>query len=257
MFETSVASARVASKGRRASLLTASIVAHTAAIFGIVAVSVASVNFPENAPDEYSIPMFASAQLPPPLGNPNGGGKPAQPPAEKPKDPAPQPNQITAPSTVPDEVVPAESQSTSNNTAGESTGSEGDGLVPGPVGVPWGDPNSVANDLNLPPAIVDTPPVEDRIYQTHEVKAAVIIKRVSPRFPQVMVRTGMSGVVIVRCIIDKNGNVRDPKVIKSAMPPFDEAVIEAVQQWKFTPGSLRGEAVNSYLDLTVNFSTKR
>ncbi|HEX7807420.1 MAG TPA: TonB family protein, partial [Thermoanaerobaculia bacterium] len=251
MFETSVASARVASKGRRAGLLTASSVFHTAAIFGIVAVSVASVNFPANAPDEYSLPLIAHVDVPPPLGNPNGGGKPAQPPAEKPKDPPPQPNQITAPTAVPDEVVPAESQSTSNNTtAGESTGSEGDGLVPGPVGVPWGDPNSVSNDLNLPPAIVDTPPVEDRIYQSHEVKAPVIIKRVEPRFPQTMIRTGMSGVVIVRCIIDKNGNVRDPEVIRSAMPPFDAAVIDAVQQWKFTPGSLRGEAVNCYLNLT-------
>jgi protein TonB len=256
MFETSVVRERVGNS-RRASLLTASLVAHTVVVLGAVGVSIASVDFPRTAPDEYSAaPVFASVQIPPPLGNPNGGARPEPQPAVKPPAPVPQTNEITAPSTVPDQVTPAQSQATTTAT-GDSTGSDAPGLVPGPVGVPWGDPNSVANDLNLPPAIVETPQVEDRIYQSSEVKAPVVLRRVEPRYPNGMLRAGMSAKVVVRCIIDKNGNVRDPQVIVSSMPPFNAAVIDAVQQWKFTPGSLHGHAVDTYLDLTVNFATKR
>jgi protein TonB len=85
----------------------------------------------------------------------------------------------------------------------------------------------------------------------------VVLRRVEPRYPNGMLRAGMSAKVVVRCIIDKNGNVRDPQVIVSSMPPFNTAVVEAVMQWKFTPGSLHGQAVDTYLDLTVNFATKR
>lgn len=256
MFETSVVRARVANPRRRAGLLTASLVAHTVVIVGSVAVSIASVDFPRMAPDEYrEAPVFAAVQIPPPLGNPNGGARPQPKPAQPPQPPPPQPNQITAPPAVPDEVTPAQSQETPGT--GDSTGSDTPGLVPGPVGVPWGDPNSVANDLNLPPAVVDTPPVEDRIYQASEVKAPVILHKVEPRYPPAMIRVGMTATVVVHCIIDKNGNVRDPRVVVSSMPPFNAAVIDAVQQWKFTPGSLRGQAVDTYLDLTVTFSVKR
>lgn len=258
MFETSVVSARIGSqKKRRAGLLTVSLIAHSAVILGTIGVSIASVNFPQVAPDEYrTAPLFATVQIPPPLGNPNGGAKPQAAPVEKPKTPQPPPpNQITAPSAVPDEVIPAQSTSTNNADSGNST--EGDGRVEGPIGVPWGDPNSVSNDLTLPPAVVEAPVAEARIYEAHEVKAPVLLRKVEPKYPQSMIRVGMNSVVVVRCIIDKNGNVRDPQILTSSMPPFNTAVVNAVQQWKFTPGSLRGDAVETYLTLTVNFNVKR
>jgi predicted Zn-dependent protease len=52
--------------------------------------------------------------------------------------------------------------------------------------------------------------------------------------------------------------VRDPQVIAPArLEPFNEAVINAVQKWRYTPGSLNGEAVETYLDVTVHFSVRR
>jgi protein TonB len=256
MFETSVVAAVGNQKKRRAGLLTVSLVAHTAVIIGTIGVSIASVNFPQAAPDEYrTAPLIAAVQIPPPLGNPNGGAKPQAAPAEKPKTPPPVPNQITAPVTVPDEVNPA--QSASANTGDSSGTSEGEGLVEGPVGVPWGDPNSPSTDLNVP---VDTPaaPVT-QIYDvaSPEVKAPVIRSRVEPEYPPTMRRIGMSAKVVVRCIIDRDGNVRDVQVVEGHWPHFNASVVEAVQKWRFSPGTYRGQPVDVYMNLTVNFNVKR
>lgn len=257
MFETSVVRAQAANPKRRAGLLTASIVAHTVVVFGTVAVSIASVDFPKTAPDEYrTAPTFAAITIPPPLGNPNGGAKPQVAPAQKPQTPAPQPNQVTAPATVPDDVTPVQNAST--NVASDDSGPGVAGATePGPVGVPWGDPNSVANDLNLP--IVAEPVVDNKIYEagSGEVKAPVIRSRVEPEYPPTMRRIGMSAKVVIRCIIDKNGNVRDVQIVEGQWPQFNASVINAVQKWQFTPGTLRGQAVDVYMNLTVNFNTKR
>jgi protein TonB len=258
MFETSIVSQQNAQPARRVRLFTVSLIAHTAVIFGTVAVSIASVDFPAQAPDEYrTAPQFA-VSLPPPLGDPNGGARPQPKPAQPAQTPPPQANQVTAPPAIPDEVTPAEPSTIASTGSGDATGeSDGPGLVEGPVGVPWGDPNSVATDLTAPPSVPTVPQVEERIYQASEVKAPVILRKVEPRYPSSMSRVGMAATVMVRCIIDKNGNVRDPQVIVSSMPPFNASVLEAIKQWKFTPGTLRGQPVETYLDLNVRFEVKR
>lgn len=259
MFETSVVQAqtRVAARSRLG-LLATSIVAHTAVILGAVAISVASVDFPNAAPNE--IAMFKSFDPPPPLGTPDGGGaKPAvTPPQQKPATPPPAPNVVTAPPAIPDETPTADPSSTPSDASalpGDAATGPGGGN-PGPIGVPWGDPHGVG-DLNAPPATNPAPAVEEKIYQVGgEVKAPVAIYKTQPAYPNAFVRARMRATVVVRCIIDKNGHVRDPQVIVGAAPPFNEAVINAVTQWRFQPGSYRGVAVDTYLDLTVNFAIK-
>jgi protein TonB len=252
MFETSVIREGVAGSRRRASLLSISVIAHTLVIVASITAGIASVKFPAQPPDEYELaPIPVAVPLPPtPQGNPNGGGRPQQA-VPKPQTPPPS-NQLTAPSTVPDTIQPVESSS------GEQTDPSGTGTgqVAGPVGDPNGVPGSISTDTSAPiPAVPEV--VEDRIYQASEVKAPVLIHRVEPRYPTTMIHAGMPATVGVRCIIDKNGNVRDAQVVVASLPPFNNAVIEAVKQWRFTPGSLRGQAVNTYLDLTVNFAVKR
>lgn len=256
MFETSFVRARAQAAAGRFSLLSVSVVAHTAMVFGAVAVSVASVDFPAIAPDEYSrAPAFAAIQIPPPLGNPDGGARPQaaqQPPAQ----PRPVPvNQITAPATVPETVTPVEAPS---NGTGDADASPG-GAVPGPIGVPWGTENSIG-DLDAPP-VVDVPSqpqVEEKIYQPHEVVAPVVVRRVDPRYPPAFARNGVPATVVVRCIIDKNGNVRDAEVVVPApMAPFNAEVLSVLPQWKYKPATYAGRPVDSYLMLTVHFSVKR
>jgi periplasmic protein TonB len=256
MFETSVVPAQARASRRRIVLLTASLVAHTAVILGATAASIASVNFPPVPPDEYSAPPFIiPVSVPPPLGNPNAGRPQPVQPAVKPV--AAKPDQITAPPTVPDNVT-ARTPETPLVGTGDDTSTSGTGTEPGPVGVPWGTKDSVG-DLDAPPAPVDAPaPVEQKIYAQHEVKSPVLVKKVEPRYPRIGTQGGISATVVVRCVIDRNGNVRDPEVIVGApIAPFNTAVLDAVSQWRFTPGSVRGQAVDSYFTLTVRFTTNR
>lgn len=251
MFETSVIQARAQAAGGRLSLLTISLIAHSAVIVGAIAYSIASVDFPSTAPDAYEhAPVFASLRIPPPLGTPDGGAK-REPQQQKQSTPAPQPTQITAPSTVPETITPV---AATPGTAAESTGPS-IGTVDGPVGVPWGKDS--IGEIDAPPIVNTVPPVQDKIYQPHEVTAPVLLHKVDPLYPRIFQRAGMASTVVLRCVIDKNGHVRDPQVVISGKKPFDDEVINAVQQWRYTPASLRGEAVDSYLDVTVHFEVKR
>ncbi len=252
MFETSVVRVQAQAAKSRFSVLTISIIAHSAVVIGAIAVSIASVDFPTNAPDEFAqAPIFMPVRIPPPLGNPNGGAPKPQPVA-KPvvTPPQPQPNQITAPPDIPNTIPTVEAPSNgSSTTTGDPNATSTE-----PLGVPWGVKDSIG-DLDARPApITNQQPVEEKIYEVHEVKAPVLLHRVAPPYPQKLVGTRMKATVVVRCIIDKYGRVRDPQVVRPSLPPFNAAVIDAVQQWRYTPGSRNGVAVETYLSVTVTFA---
>jgi len=154
---------------------------------------------------------------------------------------------------VPDDV-PVNDGPPSDATATGPDSGTGPGRNPGPIGVEWGTDGSLG-PIDAPPAIVAAPQVEEKVYYPGgDVVAPVALRKVQPPYPTSLMRTRLRATVIVRCIIDKNGNVRDPQIVKGAMPPFNDAVTDAVTQWKFKPGSFRGVAVETYLDLTVNFA---
>lgn len=253
MFETSVVRAQAVAARGRVGLLTASFIAHSAIIVGAVAVSIASVDFPAIAPDEYSrAPSFVPVRIPPPLGTPDGGAKPQATQPQAPK-PAAVPSQVTAPATVPETITPVESSGTGDVASGAT------GVVPGPIGVPWGVKDSIG-DLDAPP-IPDVPvqvEPEAKIYQPYEVQAPVLLRKVDPRYPLHLAKTRFTATVVVRCVIDRDGTVRDPQVVVPAsMPPFNTAVLDVLPQWRYKPATHNGRAVDSYLDLTVTFSVQR
>ena len=254
MFETSVIRAQAQTARGRVSLLTASVVVHSAVILGALAMSIASVDFPAQSPDEYSrAPVFVPVRIPPPLGNPNGGKQSKAQTA--PVKPAPLPTQPVAPTDVPETIPEVPSSGTSESTAAEGTGT---GTEPGPVGAPGGVKDSVG-DLDAPPVPVDVrvAPPEERIYQPHEVKRAVLLSKVEPRYPPALMKTAMPGTVVVRCVIDKNGNLREPQVLSATMPPFASEVLRVIDDWKYQPATLNGRPVDMYLELTVHFSIRR
>jgi len=255
MFETSVVAATAVPSRGKYTVLTVSLIAHSAVIVGAIAMGLASVSFPISAPDEFEmIRVSAPPTIPPPLGNPNGGAqqKPAQPPQQK-QQPAPPPTQITAPPAVPENVTPADAPSTGNT---EATTPGTGGTVPGPIGVPWGTDGSTG-PLDAPPAPMPQAPVENKVYTEGEVKAPVIIKRVEPAYPPALARAGARGKVAVHCIIDKNGHVRDMQVVFATMPAFADSVLRAMKEWRYQPASLNGQAVDCYLDLSVDFGVIR
>ena len=64
---------------------------------------------------------------------------------------------------------------------------------------------------------------------------------------------GVQGVVIIEATIGPDGRVKDAKVLRS-IPLLDQAALDAVKQWTFTPTLLNGVPVPVIMTVTVNFT---
>ncbi len=73
------------------------------------------------------------------------------------------------------------------------------------------------------------------------------------RYPEIARKAGIEGRVVVQFIIDEEGNVIDPVVVRGIGGGCDEAAIEAVKQVRFTPGRQRGRAVRVRYSLPITF----
>lgn len=259
MFETSVVRGQAKAGARRASMLSVSLAAHAIVIAGALSMSIASVDFPKTAPDQFA--QFITERtpvVPAPQGARDGAVKRAEQPQQKPAEPPPAMPKDAAPPITPDEVPQLDANASSN-----ATGPVSDGPSTGGSDAPWGDPNgdpnSVGTDLDaigLPPTPQE--PVEQKIYTVGgDVRAPKVIRRAEPRFPPPLIRAGVSGTIKVQCIIDRHGRLRDAKIMFSTQPMLNQAVLDSLDDWRFEPASLNGNAVDAYFDLTVTFSLKR
>lgn len=72
-------------------------------------------------------------------------------------------------------------------------------------------------------------------------------------YPRAAVRAGVEGRVFIQFVVDKEGNVQDPKVLRDIGAGCGDAAIEAIKDVKFTPGRLNGEIVNVQYSMPVTF----
>jgi protein TonB len=81
------------------------------------------------------------------------------------------------------------------------------------------------------------------------------LTRASPVHPARARKAGIEGEVTIALLIDTDGSVKDPRVV-SATPPdvFDEAALDAIAKWRFSPARYRGEAVRVKRTLTFTFA---
>jgi protein TonB len=63
----------------------------------------------------------------------------------------------------------------------------------------------------------------------------------------------VQGVVILETVIGPDGKVQDARVLRS-IPLLDQAAVESVRQWEFTPTLLNGSPVPVIMTVTVQFS---
>ena len=85
------------------------------------------------------------------------------------------------------------------------------------------------------------------------VSAPEIVFKVDPEYSEQARKAKYQGTVVLRCIVQKDGTVRDIKIMQSLGLGLDEKAVDAVKQWKFRPGMRRGEAVDVTADIEVTF----
>jgi len=73
------------------------------------------------------------------------------------------------------------------------------------------------------------------------------------RYPEMAQRAGIEGRVFVQFIVDENGDVLDPQIIRGIGGGADEEALRVVSQAKFTPGMQRGRPVPVQYSLPISF----
>jgi TonB family protein len=79
------------------------------------------------------------------------------------------------------------------------------------------------------------------------------IERVLPRYPGAARRAGVQGPVVVRGIVRKDGTIDNVEVIKDLPYGLGDAARDAVSRWRFRPATFRGDPIDVYYTVTVNF----
>lgn len=238
-------------KKKRILVLPISIGAHILLIAVAVWAGVWNVGVPENPPAQgWTLVIGVAPAIPPPPA-------PPPPPATEPAQSDPQPVQQTpvepvTPTTVPFEVpdIPVTPVTGGGSGAGEPGGEPGgiEGGTPG--GVVGGEPGGMVGGGG-------TGQGDGPLVVGGDVKAPVLISRVDPEFPRVALQTGIKGTVVIRCVIDRQGRIRNAEIVESAHPLLERAALAAVQKWRFHPGTLNGRPVDVIFQLTVNFNRTR
>lgn len=73
------------------------------------------------------------------------------------------------------------------------------------------------------------------------------------RYPETAKEAGIEGRVFLQFIVDENGSVVDPIVVRGIGYGCDEAALEALKTARFTPGMQSGKPVQVKMSLPVVF----
>jgi protein TonB len=75
-----------------------------------------------------------------------------------------------------------------------------------------------------------------------------------PEYPQRARRLRQQGIVMVRALVTPTGAVESVKVFSSSSHPLlDKSALAAVRDWEFVPARNNGQAVESWVQVPVNF----
>ncbi len=85
------------------------------------------------------------------------------------------------------------------------------------------------------------------------IKPPTKTRDVKPVYPADALDARVTGVVIIEATIDSLGNVSTARVLRG-QPLLDQAALDAVKEWQFTPTMMNGVAVPVIMTVTVNFT---
>jgi protein TonB len=213
-----------------------SVLVHLVILLVLVVIPLLDIVLPVPA---MTMPSYVlAAPLPPPPGVvPHSVARPSAPA-----------NTGAAPTKAPDRLTP-ESPSRPSYAPPDPV----DGGVPGDLGgVPGGLTPPVA-----PPVLVEPPaprPGPVRVAQLPEPPRKTV--DVHPFYPDIARSARVEGIVVLEAVIDTAGRVTQLRVLRS-VPLLDQAAMDAVRQWRYTPSTLGGRPVSVLMTVTVRFTLQQ
>jgi protein TonB len=95
----------------------------------------------------------------------------------------------------------------------------------------------------------DSPPPDFVPYE----KEPVVVRKVDPKYPEIALRAGLEGNVYLKVWVDKEGKVRKAVVLKSDAEIFNQAAMDAANQWVFTPAVMQKGPVSVWVSIPFRF----
>jgi TonB family protein len=113
-------------------------------------------------------------------------------------------------------------------------------------------------NLRIESAIPDEDAIPDPGTFTPYEKAPQVVKKVEAVFPDMARQAGVGGKVTVQFYVDKNGDVKRANAVKATPSGlgFEQAAIDAVMQWKFTPALQRESPVGVWVAQVITFQVR-
>ena len=218
-----------------------SIVGHVIVLIVVVLVPIMYAT--DSLPKMPTMMAFVSEMPAPPPPPPPPPPAPVAKPATI-EEPKPLPNPLAVPISAPSEILP---EVPVPQLVHE--GVEG-GLVGGVVG-------GIVGGLAAPPPPPPPPPPAPTqpVRVGGNVQAPALVKRVEPTYPELALVAKITGIVILEATVDKEGAVESVRVLRS-VKFLDQAAIDAVKQWRYSPLVLNGVPTPFVLSVTLSFSVK-
>jgi protein TonB len=84
-----------------------------------------------------------------------------------------------------------------------------------------------------------------------------VVSSVTPVYPQLARRRGIEGVVVLKFVVNQIGAVENEIQIVDSVPVLDDAAIDALRRWRFSPGRDRdGNPVRVLLEIPIRFTLR-
>jgi TonB family protein len=140
-------------------------------------------------------------------------------------------DRLVQPAGIPDTPGALDTPDSPSTTGGQDAGAKAPPTTGAPDGA--GLPADAGGDVSRPEVIESS--------------------RILPDYPEAAQRAGREGVVVIKAVIDEQGKVTNPQILRSLDPILDEVALAAVRRWRFRPAIRLGKPVRVNYILTVDF----
>lgn len=95
---------------------------------------------------------------------------------------------------------------------------------------------------------------DDAVYEPGgDVKPPKLVHYVEPAFSTSSKEAFVEGTVKISTIVTADGKPSESKVVKGLNAEEDRTAVEAVEQWRFEPGTKGGKPVRVHVNVEVDF----
>lgn len=95
---------------------------------------------------------------------------------------------------------------------------------------------------------------EDAVYEPGgDVKSPKLVHYVEPAFSSSSKEAFVEGTVKISTVITVDGKPSESKVVKGLNAEEDRTAMDAVEQWRFEPGTKSGKPVKVHVNVEVDF----